>query len=98
MVSSSEFRKMAQSDNMIQDCSILLRRMELEDFESEGESAKFVMEQDDEVLSLGDLAKDSQAEQALMRDLVTQMKDVQSDASPDVVQVKKICAVTSLVK
>ncbi|CAD6266936.1 unnamed protein product [Miscanthus lutarioriparius] len=93
-----EFRKMAQSDNMIQDCSILLRRMELEDSESEGESAKFVMEQDDEVLSLGDLGKDSQAEQALMRDLVSQMKDVQSDASPDVVQVKKICAVTSLVK
>jgi hypothetical protein len=46
---------MAQSANN-EDCSILSRKMELDDFEFDGESAKSILAQDDEVLSLGGLA------------------------------------------
>jgi hypothetical protein len=49
-----EFRRLALSDNM-NECSNLLRRMELEDSDSEVESVKSVVDQDEAVLSLGEM-------------------------------------------
>jgi hypothetical protein len=50
-----EFRRMAKSGTMIEECSNLLKRMELDD--SEGEEDSYVIENEnheEDVLSLGD--------------------------------------------
>jgi hypothetical protein len=50
-----EFRRLALSDNMNEECSNLLRRMKLEDSDLEVESVKSVVDQDEAVLSLGEM-------------------------------------------
>lgn len=84
-----EFRKMAQSANS-EDCSILLRKMELDDSESDNESAKSILAQDEEVLSLGDLLpSDVNARIVGFQAMVVprskprgEMGDVRPDANP----------------
>jgi hypothetical protein len=93
----AEFRKMAQSANN-EDCSIMLRKMELDDSESDGESAKSVLAQDNEVLSLGDLLSSdvntrnsgSQAMEVLRIDPGGGLGDVWPNANPVMIEGKKL--------
>jgi hypothetical protein len=81
-----------------EDCSIMLRKMELDDSESDGESAKSVLAQDNEVLSLGDLLSSdvntrnsgSQAMEVLRIDPGGGLGDVWPNANPVMIEGKKL--------
>ncbi|XP_066306211.1 uncharacterized protein [Miscanthus floridulus] len=88
---------MAQSASMNEECANLLRRMDLEDSESDGESSKSEMAVDEKVISLGESVDNKEADHVeeiqevgvLQDERVTQKKMMQSDGDLVTEQVKK---------
>lgn len=91
-----EFRRGALSDSMNEDCANLLRRMELEESDSEVDTFKSEMAMDEELISLGELVKDKEANCV---DKSQQVEDIQNvqvqeevmqpDGEQEVVQANK---------
>jgi len=73
-----EFRRMAQSEGMGEECANLLRRMELEESDAEDENSHNEMTVDDESYSLGECLGDNN----LMRDDQGKVCE-QEDQMPD---------------
>jgi hypothetical protein len=91
-----EFRKRAQSESMNEECANLLRRMELEDSDSDGETAKSEMLAEEEALSLGDLIDGTERDLTIvgqelgsLQEGMVQEKMVQPDVEPGMIQAKK---------